>query len=74
MLFCSVFSVNDSRKMWLLLLPSCLIALRNNGKQARLGAFELRDESKLEEEEKSNRPMAFSLIVTRGLPLLLSVY
>lgn len=49
--------------MWLLLLPSCLIALRDNGKQASLGAFEHGDESKQEEVEKSNRLMAFSLTV-----------
>lgn len=56
-------------KMWLLLLPSCLIALRNNGKQARLRAFEHRDESKQEEVEKSNRRMAFSLTASQvGYP------
>lgn len=64
-LFCSVFSVNYSRKMWLLLLPSCLIALRNNGKQASLGAFEHGEESKQEEVEKSNRPMASLLTVSQ---------
>lgn len=56
-------------KMWLLLLPSCLIALRNNGKQTRLRAFEHRDESKQEEVEKSNRRMAFSLTASQvGYP------
>lgn len=38
-LFC-ILGERLQKKMWLLSLPSCLIALRNNGKRASLEASE----------------------------------